>query len=124
MDEDNDPTTNALDTDGDGFADYKDADDDGDGVPTIQEDQDGDQDPTDDLGNNIDDILVPHYLNTLEMTDYGSPGVIDLSENTYTRTVTTRFLIRNIDLEILKSPDVDFGILITTIMDYTSPVVD
>ena len=118
-DGDNDPTTNPLDTDGDSIPDYLDDDDDGDGVLTIEEDQDGDQNPLDDLGNNSDDQVVPHFRNTLEVTNYGSPGLIDLSENTYSRTVNTRFLIKGIDLEILRATDIDFGILTTLIMDFT-----
>ena len=120
-DGDNDPTTNPRDTDGDGIPDYLDADDDGDGVLTIEEDEDGDQNPLDDLGNNAETELVPHFRNTLETTNYGSPGLIDLSENTYTRTVTTRFLVKNINLEILRTTEVDFGILTTTILDYRPP---
>lgn len=118
-DGDNDPTTNPLDTDGDGIADYLDNDDDGDGVLTIAEDEDGDQNPLDDLGNNSDDEIVPHFRNTLETQNYGSPGIIDLSENAYTRTVTTRFLVRAIDLEILRTTEVDFGTLTTILIDYT-----
>ena len=117
-DGDNDPTTNPLDTDGDGTADYLDDDDDGDGVLTIEEDEDGDQNPLDDLGNNADGDLVPHFRNTLEMTNYGSPGIIDLSENKYTRTVNTQFLVKDVDLEILRATEVDFGILTTIITDY------
>jgi hypothetical protein len=118
-DGDNDPTTNPLDTDGDGIPDYLDTDDDGDGVLTIEEDEDGDRNPLDDLGNNADGELVPHYLNTLETINYGSSGIVDLSENVYTRTVTTRFLVKNIDLEILRTTEIDFGILTTTLRDYT-----
>ena len=122
-DGDNDPTTNPLNTDadlpnGDSILDYLDEDDDGDSIPTIEEDEDGDQNPRDDLANNTDEELVPHYLNTLEITSYGSPGVIDLNENEYTRTVTTRFLVRDIDLEILRTTEIDFGILTTIILDY------
>ena len=117
-DDDNDPTTNPLDTDGDGIPDYLDNDDDGDDVLTIEEDEDGDQNPLDDLGNNADGEFVPHFRNTLEMINYGSPGLIDLSENAYTRTVTTQFLVKNINLEILRTTEVDFGILTTTIIDY------
>ncbi len=117
-DGDNDPTTNPKDTDGDGTADYLDVDDDGDGVLTIEEDEDGDQNPLDDLGNNADGDLVPHFRNTLEMTNYGSPGVIDLSENKYTRTVNTSFLVKDVDLQILRATEVDFGILTTIIPDF------
>lgn len=90
-DGDNDPTTSPQDTDGDGILDYLDVDDDGDLTPTIEEDEGGDQNPLNDFGNNADNVQVPHFLNTLETTNYGSPGVIDLSENKYTRTVNTFF---------------------------------
>lgn len=123
-DGDDDPTTNPLDTDGDGVADYLDDDDDGDGVLTILEDEDGDQNPLNDLGNNADDALVPHFRNTLEFTPYDSPGLIDISENAYTRTVTTRFLVKGIDLEILRATEVDFGILTTTLSDFIPPEED
>ncbi len=116
-DGDNDPTTNPLDTDGDGDPDYLDEDDDGDGVDTIEEDEDGDQNPRDDSSVN-NGITIFHYLNTLETTNYGSPGIIDLEENEYTRTVTTSFYIRGIDLEILRATEIDFGILTTIITDY------
>ncbi|MFT4740188.1 MAG: gliding motility-associated-like protein/uncharacterized repeat protein (TIGR01451 family), partial [Marivirga sp.] len=47
------------DTDGDGIPDYLDGDDDGDGVPTIDEDIDGDGDPTND---DTDGDGIPDYL--------------------------------------------------------------
>ena len=50
------------DTDGDGFANYIDADDDGDGVLTIYEDADGDGDPTNDKSD-PDNTDLPDYLN-------------------------------------------------------------
>ncbi|WP_296386862.1 hypothetical protein [Winogradskyella sp.] len=115
-DGDNDPTTNPLDTDGDGNPDYLDEDDDGDLTPTIEEDEDGDQNPRNDQNTNPDGDLVSHYLNTLEMTMYANPGFTD--DNKYTRTITTSFIIRDVDLEILRTTLVEFGILTTTITDY------
>ena len=50
------------DTDGDGVPDYFDADDDGDGVLTINEDLNGDGDPTNDIGKNG----KPNYLDPEE----------------------------------------------------------
>ncbi|MEM9680468.1 MAG: FKBP-type peptidyl-prolyl cis-trans isomerase [Bacteroidota bacterium] len=50
------------DTDGDDFANYIDGDDDGDGVLTINEDIDGDGDPTNDIGMNG----IPKYLDPEE----------------------------------------------------------
>lgn len=113
-DGDNDPTTNPLDTDGDGIADYLDNDDDGDGVLTIEEDTNQDLNPRNDRANNADNQLVAHYLNTLETQNYGSPGLVDLSLNVYRRTVTTRFLVKGIDLEIIRATEVDFGIYTDT----------
>lgn len=51
------------DTDGDGYPDYIDIDDDGDGIPTINEDIDGDGDPTNDIGKNG----IPKYLDPEEV---------------------------------------------------------
>ena len=50
------------DTDGDNIANYIDGDDDGDGVLTINEDIDGDGDPTNDIGSNG----IPRYLDPEE----------------------------------------------------------
>jgi len=52
------------DTDGDGTPNYFDADDDGDGVLTINEDIDNDGDPTNDIGANG----IPNYLDSEETT--------------------------------------------------------
>ncbi len=107
-DGDNNPTTNPLDTDGDTTPNYLDEDDDGDLVPTIAEDEDGDQDPTNDISVS-NGITIPYYLNVLETVNYGSPGVLDPEENTYFRTVTTKFVVKNIDLEILRTTEINFG---------------
>ena len=56
----------SLDTDGDGTPDFLDPDDDGDGVLTINEDKDGDLNPSND--QTVDG--VPDYLNDTETTDY------------------------------------------------------
>ena len=121
-DGDNDPRTNPLNTDadlpnGDIIPDYLDIDDDGDGVNTINEDENGDQNPRNDSSIN-NGVLIFHYLNNSEMMDYGSPGVIDISEYEFTRTVSTNFAVKDIDLEILRTTDVDFGVLTTIITDY------
>jgi len=55
---------NDDDTDGDGAPNYFDADDDGDGVLTIDEDLNGDGDPTNDIGANG----IPNYLDSEETT--------------------------------------------------------
>jgi hypothetical protein len=121
-DGDNDPTTNPLNTDanlpnGDNAPDYLDVDDDGDGVITRLEDESMDMNPTNDLAANADGDLTPHYLNVLETISYADSGLTD--DNEYTRTVTTRFIVRDIDLEILRTTEIDFGILITTLFNYT-----
>ncbi|RZN82928.1 MAG: hypothetical protein EVB11_07070 [Winogradskyella sp.] len=117
-DGDDDPTTNPMNSDfglvnGDDIPDYLDTDDDGDMVPTIEEDEDGDMNPRDDLANNADNIQVPHYLNTIETINYGNPG--NTSNNIYTRTVNTSFMVKEIDLEILRTDIVDLGTLVSTI---------
>ncbi|WP_299364244.1 hypothetical protein [Winogradskyella sp.] len=111
-DGDGNPATNPLDTDNDGTPDYLDTDDDGDGVATIEEDADGDFNPRNDLNTNSEGELVAHYLNDLETTNYGSPGLTD--NNIYTRTVNTSFLVRDINLEIFTATEVNFGTLITS----------
>lgn len=109
LDEDNDPTTNPLDTDEDGTPDYLDEDDDGDGIDTIEEDEDGDKNPINDRNNNAEGVLVPHYLNPLENTLYNNPG--NTTNNSFTRTVTANFIVRNINLEILSATEIDLGTL-------------
>ena len=59
-DGDNNPLTNPLDTDQDGIPNYLDPDDDGDGILTIDEDLNGDLDPTNDF---TDPSIGPDYLN-------------------------------------------------------------
>ena len=124
-DGDDDPTTNPFNTDadlpnGDDIPDYLDADDDGDGTATIAEDENQNQNPRDD--NSITNgELISHYLNNQETENYGSPGIIDLSENTYNRTITTHFLVKGIDLDILRTTEIDFGILTTSLPDYSPP---
>ncbi len=60
-DGDNNPLTNPLDTDEDGIPNYLDNDDDGDGILTIDEDLNGDLDPTNDF---TDPSVGPDYLNS------------------------------------------------------------
>jgi hypothetical protein len=55
------------DTDSNGIPDYFDADDDGDGIPTINEDIDKDGDPTNDIGKNG----IPKYLDPEETESNG-----------------------------------------------------
>ena len=67
-----------IDTDGDGLIDAVDDDDDGDSVPTREEDVDGDGDPRND---DTDDDGVPNYLDT----DSDGDGVDDAVEGTADR---------------------------------------
>ncbi len=60
--EDNSPALN-LDTDGDLTVNYRDNDDDGDGIPTINEDIDNDGNPANDIGRNN----IPRYLDPEEV---------------------------------------------------------
>ncbi|APY06967.1 hypothetical protein BWZ20_01045 [Winogradskyella sp. J14-2] len=108
IDGDGDPSNN-LDTDGDGIADYLDEDDDGDGVDTILEDANQNKDPRDDRNLNAEGVEVPDYLNVLEATDHGNPGLA--GGNIYTRTVTVNFLIEDFNLDILSATEIDFGTL-------------
>jgi hypothetical protein len=121
-DGDNNPTTNPMNTDadlpnGDDIPDYLDKDDDGDGALTRLEDENFEDGPTDDFADDPNGIPVPHYKNILETTAYIFPSY-NAFENAYTRTVTTRFLVKGIDLEILRATEVDFGILTTIRMDF------
>ncbi|WP_438961943.1 gliding motility-associated C-terminal domain-containing protein [Nonlabens sp.] len=63
----------AGDTDGDGVPDYLDIDDDGDGVATIYEDYDGNDDPTD---QDSDGDGIPDYLDT----DDDGDGLLTIDE--------------------------------------------
>lgn len=111
-DDDDDPTTNPMDTDGDGIFDYLDTDDDGDEVPTRLEDANGENGPGDDKANDVNGLLVPHYLNIEENTPYNFEDY-NAFVNTYKRVVTTTFRIEDFDLEIFRSDVIDFGTLIT-----------
>jgi gliding motility-associated-like protein len=63
------------DADGDGEADYRDEDDDNDGIATIDEDINGDNDPTND---DTDGDMVRNYLDI----DDDNDGILTLSEGT------------------------------------------
>ncbi|GGW61933.1 hypothetical protein DFQ11_102476 [Winogradskyella epiphytica] len=110
---DGNPANNPLDSDGDGIPDYLDEDDDGDGVLTRLEDANGDKNPRNDMANNAAGELVPHYLNPDETTPYDFPGYTN--DNTYTKTVRTHFIVKDIDLEILRTDYIDLGTLTTII---------
>lgn len=69
-DGDNNPLTNPLDTDQDGIPNYLDNDDDGDGILTIDEDLNGDLDPTNDF---TDPNVGPDYLNATAVISTPQP---------------------------------------------------
>lgn len=122
-DGDNDPTTNPMNTDadlpnGDILPDYLDKDDDGDGIDTRLEDANGMNGPGDDRANNSAGDFVAHYLNNEEVISYTFESY-DAFDNAYTRTVKTSFKIEEIDLNILRATEVDFGILTTVLLDFT-----
>lgn len=114
---DNPPYT-LIDTDGDGIPDYLDPDDDGDGIPTILEDENGVNGPFDDTIINSEGIVVKRYLSTEATDAFPNPGLIS---NTFRRVVTTEFRIENVELEILRSTQVDFGTFISTFNVTTDP---
>lgn len=64
----------ALDTDEDGIPNYKDFDDDGDNIPTIDEDINGDGDPTND---DTDGDGIPNYLDP----DDDGDGILTIYED-------------------------------------------
>ncbi|MGW9685645.1 T9SS type B sorting domain-containing protein [Flagellimonas sp. 2504JD1-5] len=74
-DEIDDPANDLPDTDGTEDVNYRDFDDDGDGIDTPDEDDDGDGDPTND---DTDDDGTPDYL------DPFVPNVIDAVDDNYT----------------------------------------
>ncbi len=114
----NDPPYIIIDTDGDGTPDYLDQDDDGDGVDTILEDANGINGPFDDTIINSEGLVVKRYLSTEATDPFPNPGRIS---NTFRRVVTTVFRIENVELEILRSTQVDFGTFISTLDVTTSP---
>ena len=116
IDGDNNPFTNPLDTDGDGIPNYLDTDDDGDGINTIEEDANGDKNPRNDTNTDTEGNIIAHYLNILETTNYGSPGLV--GGNEYTRTVSINFLVTEFNLEILSATELDLGTL-----TYTIPII-
>ena len=69
-----DPDTDLNNTDGEGEPDYRDTDDDGDGVDTVEENYDGDDDPTD---TDTDGDGIPDYLDT----DDDNDGLLTEDEN-------------------------------------------
>ena len=81
-DEIDDPANDLPDTDGTEDVNYRDFDDDGDGIDTPDEDADGDGDPTND---DTDDDGTPDYLDPdddrEDTDDDGVPDVVDLDDD-------------------------------------------
>ena len=80
-DEIDDPANDLPDTDGTEDVNYRDFDDDGDGIDTPDEDADGDGDPTDD---DTDDDGTPDYLDPDDGPDTdgdGVPDVVDIDDD-------------------------------------------
>ncbi len=74
-DEINDPANDLPDTDGTEDVNYRDLDDDGDGIDTPDEDADEDGDPTDD---DSDGDGIPDYLDPTDDIDTDGDGVPDM----------------------------------------------
>ncbi|WP_299113839.1 hypothetical protein [uncultured Winogradskyella sp.] len=110
-DEDDDPTTNPLDTDGDGDPDYLDQDDDNDGVNTRLEDESGEKNPRANINEVVDTngMDIFRYLYNEVDDPFTDQGVTD--DNEYTRTVTVNFLVNGVNLQILSSEEINLGTL-------------
>lgn len=113
QDGDDNPFTNPLDTDSDGIADYLDEDDDNDLVNTIFEDANGINGPIDDTSEQNGEF-IRLYLNPNETTAY-TPSPSSALENVYTRTVFTRFVVKQFGLDIILGDELDLGIVTTII---------
>lgn len=111
-DGDDDPTTNPMDTDEDGTPDYLDTDDDGDLILTIEEDANRNRNPLDDVSDN-NGVLIPLFRSPIDDIQFPNQELRD--DNAYTRTVTTRFIVRDVDIEILRTDFIDLGFLESTI---------
>ena len=110
-DGDNNPFTDARDTDGDGIADYLDDDDDGDGVLTYLEDQNENSSPLDDFDPNSELANTPRFLDPNAIQSYPAAERIG---NQYTRQYFTKFVLENIDLEIIQFDFYNFGTYVSS----------
>ena len=118
-DGDDNPFTNPRDTDSDGIPDYLDEDDDGDMVLTIFEDQNENSNPLDDFDPNSELQNIPRYRDPGSTQSYPESPKIG---NQYTRRYLTKFILDNIDLDIIKFELYNFGTyesseIITSIID-------
>lgn len=131
------PEDDSLDTDGDGFPNYIDSDDDGDAINTIKEDVDKDGDPTNDdtdgdgipdyLDNDDDNDGVPSINESTSdadgdgLFDYLDPDTTISNDprietnsytDTYTSTITiTGLKMTNADGNIINRDVLDFGVI-------------
>lgn len=101
-----DGLSKAQDTDGDGIPDYLDNDDDGDGVLTRMEDENKNGNPMDDRDESSPTPSIPRYLDPIAKDQYDYQ---EFNKNQFKRTVTVKFYISNVNLEIISLTDVDFG---------------
>lgn len=107
-----DGLSKAQDTDGDGIPDYLDDDDDGDGVLTRLEDENSNGNPKDDRDENTQTPTVARYLNAdaKDTYDYQS-----FNKNSYNRIITVKFVISNVNLNVISLTEIDFGTFKKTI---------
>lgn len=108
-----DGLSKAQDTDGDGIPDYLDDDDDGDGVLTRLEDENGDGNPMNDRDETSQTPSVPRYLNKDAIDKYDDPQI---NKNVYKRTITVKFYINNVNLDVISLTEIDFGTYTYSIM--------
>ena len=110
IDTDEDGNLISIDTDSDGTQNYLDNDDDGDGVLTRLEDSTATQNPRA-FGNLVvdeagDDVYRYLYNHPTAMEPFEDTGFIF---NSYTRSVSTSFVIEGAGLEIINSDFINFG---------------
>ncbi|GGH47953.1 hypothetical protein IA57_00185 [Mangrovimonas yunxiaonensis] len=102
-DTDNDPLTNPVDTDDDGVPNYLDNDDDGDGILTInEENQTQNQNPANDFTNpNVADYLNPDVSTEVLATEYRTHEI--------KQVFVIDIFIENISFSNLNQSTFDFG---------------
>lgn len=108
-----DGLSNAQDTDGDGIPDYLDDDDDGDGILTRLEDANLDGNPTNDRDESSPTPSVPRYLDAESRDEFDYPH---FNKNQYKRTITVKFYIQNVNLDVISLTEIDFGTYTYSIM--------
>jgi hypothetical protein len=104
----------AQNTDGDSLPDYLDGDDDGDGILTRYEDENANLNPRDDFDEaSTTPGLLPRYLDILALDSYQANIDLlapnDFVPNTFRRSYTVDFQLSQIDLEILRTDEIDLG---------------